>query len=297
MTQHKRGSIQIISRSNKLYLHFTTSGQRYRFSLELIDTREGRKKAQVIANTIELDIISGNFDPSLEKYRDKPGAVSVSTGCEKKDKTKYKTSRKQNRLPFNSEEIELILNALRTNQFCSKYSAFKHSHYVDFVETAFLLGLRNAELIGLQVKHCDFGRRTVEISSVLARTKNCTNSAQRIRKQTKTGNIRFLPMSDRLYAILWKRCQGKGKEDLIFTSHKGLAIDDKTLQKRVLKPILKALGLADRDLYAARHSFGSRAIEQGIPINQVAALMGHVNSETTVKNYIHNRMPDKLPDL
>lgn len=104
-------------------------------------------------------------------------------------------------------------------------------------------------------------------------------------------------MSDRIYAILWKSCQGKGKEELIFTSHKGLAIDDKTLQKRVLKPIIKALGLADRDLYAARHSFGSRTVEQGIPVNQVAALIGHVDSETTIKNYIHNRMPDKLPDL
>ncbi|UBF26426.1 site-specific integrase [Kovacikia minuta CCNUW1] len=297
MTQNKRGSIQIVSRSDRLYLHFTTSGQRYRFSLDLNKTKAGMKKAQTIANTIELDIISGNFDPGLDKYRDKPRAVTTPTVGEKKGKTVYKTSRKQNRLPFSPEEIELILNALQTNQFCSKFSAFKHSHYVPFVSTAFLLGLRNAELIGLQVKHCDFDRRTVEISSTLARTKNCTNAKARVRKSTKTGNIRFLPMSDRLYDILLTQCQGKGKEDLIFTSHKGLAIDDKTLQKRVLKPILKALGLAERDLYAARHSFGSRAIEQGIPVNQVSALMGHSNIETTMRNYIHNRMPDKLPDL
>lgn len=297
MTQHKRGTVQVISRSDRLYLHFTAFGQRYRFSLDLNDTRESKKKAQAIANKIELDIISGNFDPSLNKYRDKPIAVPPTVGV-KKGKPKYKTSRKQYRLPLSSEEIAALLNALRTDQFCSKFSVFKHSHYTDFVETAFLLGLRNAELIGLQVKHCDFDRRLIEISSTLARTKNCTNSAQRIRKQTKTGNIRFLPMSDRLYKTLWERCQGRNREALVFTSHKGLAIDDRALQRRVLKPILKALGLAERDLYAARHSFGSRAIEQGFPISSVSYLMGHSNIETTMRNYIHIiRKPEKLPEL
>lgn len=295
----KYGSVHLVSRSGKLYLDFRVSGQRYRFSLGLSDNGAGKKKAQSIANTIELDIISGNFDPSLDKYRDKPKVAKVSLASQKKQgRQKYKTNRKKNRLPFDSDEIAAILNALRTNQFCSKFSAFKHSHYTDFVETAFLLGLRNAELIGLQVKHCDFEKRLIEVSSTLARTKNATNAKVRVRKPTKTGNIRFLPMSDRLYAILWERCKDKKADDLIFTSHKGLAVDDKTLQKRVLKPIIKALGLADRDLYAARHSFGSRAIEQGFNLSAVSYLMGHSNIETTMRNYIHIiRKPDKLPDL
>lgn len=296
MTQQKRGTIQVISRSERLYLHFTAFGQRYRFSLEISDTGLGRKKAQSIANTIELDILSGNFDPTLDKYRDKPKIPSAKP--KKQGKPKYKTSRKQYRLPLSSEEIQLILNALKTDQFCSKFSSFKHSHYTDFVECAFLLGLRNAELIGLQKKHCDFDRRLIEISSTLARAKNATNAKARTRKATKTGNIRFLPMSDRLYELLSERCKGKKPDDLVFTSHKGLAIDDRALQRRVLKPILRALGLAERDLYAARHSFGSRAIEQGFPISSVAYLMGRSNIETTMRNYIHViRKPEKLPEL
>jgi integrase len=58
------------------------------------------------------------------------------------------------------------------------------------------------------------------------------------------------------------------------------------LQRRVLKPVLTNLGLDDRDLYAARHSFGTRAAQQGMAVTDIAYLMGHTTVDTTIKNYI-----------
>lgn len=304
VTKAKKGTVSLYTQDGMLRVSFRINGKRYRFALGLPDKKPHRLKAVEIAAQIELDILSGYFDATLTKYQpNKPLSVRPDPKPVEPDKSPSKTRKKPikkrtaARLPLSAEEIERLLLAIRSNEFCPKKSAFKHSHYADFLETMFLLGTRNAELIGLQVKHCNFQAGTIEISSTLARAKNSSNSNVRVRKDTKTGNIRFLPMSDRVRGILLRNCQGRKPTTLVFRSPKGGAIDDRMLQRRVLKPVLAALGIADRDLYAARHSFGTRALEQGIPLNQVAALMGHSNTETTIKNYIHNKMPDKLPDL
>jgi integrase len=66
----------------------------------------------------------------------------------------------------------------------------------------------------------------------------------------------------------------------------------------VFKPILQKLNIEERVLYALRHSFGTRAVEQGMSLYEAAQLMGHSSIETTMRNYIHliNR-PKNLPGL
>ena len=52
-----------------------------------------------------------------------------------------------------------------------------------------------------------------------------------------------------------------------------------------------ALGIADRDLYAARHSFGTGAVQQGMVLTDVAYLMGHSTVDTTIRNYVSVSRP------
>ncbi|MCU0566291.1 MAG: tyrosine-type recombinase/integrase [Oculatellaceae cyanobacterium Prado106] len=52
-----------------LRLRFSYAGKRYALTLGLPDTKVNRVFAQQKAAQIELDIISGNFDPKLEKYK------------------------------------------------------------------------------------------------------------------------------------------------------------------------------------------------------------------------------------
>lgn len=83
----------------------------------------------------------------------------------------------------------------------------------------------------------------------------------------------------------------------MFQSFSGGAIDDRMFQRRVFKPVLKELGIANRDLYACRHTFGSRCIDQGITPVMTAFLMGN-NPETALRNYTHQiTLPKSLPDI
>jgi integrase len=205
---------------------------------------------------------------------------------------KVKMKREQ-RKPFEDEEIALILDALQTN----KYNR-NGSKYYDFVKFMFMTGVRNAEAIGLQVRKIDFTRKLITIDQTLARTRKGSYANARIFKSTKTGSSRFLPMDKQLEILLRKASVNKAGKDLVFTSVNGKAIDDQQFQKRVFKPMLKYLGIPERDLYATRHTFGTMAIEQGINPIDAGYLMGHSNPKTVLTCYSHLRfVPKKLPSI
>lgn len=204
---------------------------------------------------------------------------------------------KPQRTPFTIKEISAILSAFKENTFCSTGSRYPHSHYYPFIYFLFKTGVRPAEAIGLRAGSVDAVRRLIQIKEVLARTVKGTNSNARIRKETKNGKERVLPLTGDLLTVIQPLLEGRHSGDLVFQSFSGGAIDDRMFQRRVFKPVLKALGIPDRDLYACRHTFGSRCIDQGITPVMTAFLMGN-NPETALRNYTHQlTIPKSLPDI
>jgi integrase len=157
--------------------------------------------------------------------------------------------------------------------------------------------VRNAEAIGLRVSSIDVKKRVVHIKEVLARTVNGTHASARIRKGTKNGKVRMLPLTDDLFDVLNPLLKNKHADDLVFQSFTGTCIDDRMFQRRVFKPILKELKIEERVLYACRHTFGSRCIDSGITPVMTAFLMGN-NPETALRNYTHLiNLPKDLPKI
>lgn len=75
--KHPKGTVSIITSNGRLQLRFRYAGDRKYVSLGLPDTPVNQKAAQRLASQIELDIASGNFDPTLAKY--KPQSVLSTT--------------------------------------------------------------------------------------------------------------------------------------------------------------------------------------------------------------------------
>jgi hypothetical protein len=65
----KKGTVQIKVSNDRLQLVFSRQGQRYYLSTGLAESPVNRKAAERKAKQIELDLVSGNFDPSLNKYK------------------------------------------------------------------------------------------------------------------------------------------------------------------------------------------------------------------------------------
>jgi integrase len=210
---------------------------------------------------------------------------------------KVKKTGKPEREPFTEEEIRLILDATKNDTFCPPSSRYKHSHYYSFLYFIFKTGVRNAEAVGLRIGSLDFKNKTIIIKEVLARTVKGTHAAARIRKETKNGKVRILPMTDDLEELLRPATLGKDVDDLVFQSFSGGAIDDRMFQRRVFSVVLQKLNIEHRVLYACRHTFGSRCIESGINPVMTAFLMGN-NPETALRNYTHQlNIPRQLPNI
>ncbi|NTS42735.1 site-specific integrase [Flavisolibacter sp. BT320] len=199
------------------------------------------------------------------------------------------------REPFTDEEAGAILDALRTNRFVKKSSRFDHAQYYPFVAFLSHIGCRPAEAIGLKVRYVRFSEGRMVIGSALARTNKGTNAAARVFKSTKNNKVRYIPLDGFLVDLLEPLCRGKAPDDFVFLNANGNVIDDKMLLRRVLKPIQEALEIPVRVTYAFRHTFATKAVQQGMLAHQVAYLMGDT-VETVLANYFHNnQMPAQLP--
>jgi len=213
--------------------------------------------------------------------------------CSKKLKHTEHTDRK----PFTPDEIFKILQVFRENQKQLINTRVDLSIYYPFLYFIFKTGVRNAEGVGLRAGHIDIKNRLVHIRESLSRTYKGTNSSARVRKETKNGKVRSLPLTDDLLEVLLPSLKGREFDDLVFTTVKGLPIDDKMFQRMYFKPVLKALGIPPRVLYACRHTFGSRCIDAGITPVMTAFLMGN-NPETALRNYTHQiGLPKDLPSI
>lgn len=205
------------------------------------------------------------------------------------------------RQPFKAEEARLILDALKTDRFRSKYARYSHSQYYPFVAFMLYTGVRTAEAIGLRVKDIAFPTDDqfmtggIRIGRALARTSKGTHAAVRKEKGTKNNKVRDLRFNKTLLDLLKPLCENRSPDDWVFVNEQGKTIDDKMFLRRVFKPLQEQLGIPYRHLYALRHTFATNAVEQGMMAHQVAFLMGDL-TETVLKNYFHNeRRPDYMP--
>lgn len=77
-------------------------------------------------------------------------------------------------------------------------------------------------------------------------------------------------------------------EDFIFFSATGGIIDPDNLT-HYFADVLSALHLKHVKFHALRHTFATRAVEQGIDIETVSGLLGHTDVTTTTHYYLHPR--------
>lgn len=208
------------------------------------------------------------------------------------EKKIYRKQHDPSRQPLSGEELSLILKAVKDDVF-SKSKAFPHSHYYPFLYFLIATGVRNQEAIGLKVQYVNLEKGIVTIAEAYAMIAG--KSHARHWKSTKNGKIRELPLSEELKKIISPLLIGKKADDLVFHSQKGTFINDRNFANRVLNPVLQGLNIQHRDIYCFRHSFASRALEQGLDILTVSYMMGN-NPDTMLKHYaklIHK--PKNLP--
>jgi integrase len=189
---------------------------------------------------------------------------------------------------FEKLEIENILAAFASNEFCSKFSVFPHSHYRGYVEFLALTGFRPEEAIALT--WADIKNNRIIVSRAYS---------QEILKSTKTYETRTFPVNAQLDNLLQSLPR---TQNLVFPAPEGSYINQHNFGERYWKPIVKKLVAAGKvgeylPTYNLRHSWITRMLRSGLDIATVAKLAGN-KPDTIMKHYLAARTQDLvLPDF
>lgn len=198
--------------------------------------------------------------------------------------------------PFTSSEIRQILKAFDTDQFCHPSSAYKHSQYSPFVRFLFITACRLGEATGLTWDCVDFESRIIVIKQALGRdTAKSPNTTRKILKETKTGNVHYIPMNSALFSLL-ESIKPERLDGFVFKGHRGAYIDTSSFRRRVWKPILEKLGIEYRYPYQTRHTALS-AVASSQGLLAAAKLAGHKSLDMVSRHYARFTDEVDLPDF
>lgn len=213
---------------------------------------------------------------------------------------KPRKGKKTGAKPFTREEISMILEAFESDQFCSKFSPYKHSFYVPFLKFLFLTAARPGEAIALQWKHVDFENNLIEISDAVGKDLEFSPyTTRRIRKETKTGTTRYLPISPALMELLTShKPTNADPSSLVFPGARHKKFLDTRAFRETWKKVLGELGLEYRNSYQTRHTALSH-IAQKHSLLAAAKVAGHTSLDMVSRHYAKfvDNLTDVMPDF
>ena len=173
--------------------------------------------------------------------------------------------------PFSVEE-QLILKAAITE------------HWKPYFRSAFTIGLRAGEQIGLKPRDIDWIKKLLHVRRAITLDENGKRIEGRTKNRYSRRTIKLIPaMFDALQAQkeIHDRCGAK----YFFCTPDGTRVCPSNLRKTVWVPAFKKTGLTYREMKQTRHSFATVALSCGESPLWIAKVMGHRNTEMVIKVY------------
>ncbi|PPG64178.1 hypothetical protein C5C27_04090 [Rathayibacter sp. AY2B7] len=179
-----------------------------------------------------------------------------------------------------------------------------------FVRLAAYTGLRSGEIQALQVRDVNLMRRQLEVRRTLVRTsegfrEDSPKSVMSIRsvplrRELADELAEYLaahPRATEPTASLWPGRNYGGYGD----SRGGLdwskRMDYNSFYRRRFRDAAKAIGQPDLRFHDLRHTAASLFAASGMPLARVARILGHADTATTYKVYLHFFPDDHAADM
>lgn len=185
---------------------------------------------------------------------------------------------------FSHDEIGLILSTAKTRRFrgTPRNTALTNC----FVSLAAFCGMRFGEIVALKAENVDLRSRCIHVKHSF-----CQYTGLKAPK-TKAG-IRDIPLAPHLIAILrdWQEnFHVPNSAGLLFSAVNGSPIKQPDFRNKMWIPLLERSGVEITDpphFHALRHFAASWMIENGLPLTEVAKVMGHSTFDMTLQVYAH----------
>jgi integrase len=148
-------------------------------------------------------------------------------------------------------------------------------------------GLRWGEAIGLRWDAIDLVGQAVSVVRVAEEVSGHVRLKPYPKSRAGRRTVPIPPFAVDLLEI-HRRDFPAGIEGLTFVARTGEPLKRGTFRARVWKPSLQRAGLpATLRFHDLRHSYATWLVSDGVPINDVAKVMGHERTSTTLDRYTH----------
>ncbi len=178
-----------------------------------------------------------------------------SNPCLEVAKLKGETKRQRYLLPEEQDRLMAVLTG-------------KRKHLRSIIILDLNTGLRRGELFNLRIEDLDFNRNVIHV------------------RETKTDHDRMVPMNITARNLLLELADKARREgwQYVFTNpNTGKRYVD---VKRAFTGALRDAGIQDFHFHDVRHTFGTRAVDEGAPLTGVRDALGHASLATT-NRYAH----------
>jgi len=173
-------------------------------------------------------------------------------------------------LVFTPEEIEKIISTeLTYGKFYGKDVSFLNFRYRTLTMFLAYTGCRYSEAADLQIKRLDL------------------SAGRAIFINTKTNENRPAYITEPLKSNLMQLVDGRTPDEFVFRNavEKHIHVTDYSSD---LKRRARAAGVTKRTFpHNFRHTYITLMLESGVPITEVASLVGHKDIQTTYDTYMH----------
>jgi integrase len=163
--------------------------------------------------------------------------------------------------PFTTAERDTLLAVIAAGQYWR--------YYHRLISFLFFTGCRPSEAIALEWGHIARDRQSLTFCQ--AATLNEMGQL-RIKSGLKSQQRRKIPLNSTVVEIIG---ESDGESPLVFPALGGGLINTRNMASRIWRPALVEAGLGARNLYQCRHSFITWSLQAGIPIPDIARIVGN----------------------
>lgn len=164
-------------------------------------------------------------------------------------------------------------------------------------------GMRQGELLGLSWKnvHIDLnGQSYIKVTQTLNRIKNPDSTSEHktilaVNEPKTSYSVRTIPILPEIAERLelhrqeqenYHRKNGYPPPEFVFTSTTGTPIEPRDFQ-RDFKKILQKNNIREVNVHGIRHTYAVRALESGMSVKTLSAILGHSSTAFTMDVYGH----------
>lgn len=152
-------------------------------------------------------------------------------------------------------------------------------------------GIRLGELLALEWEDIDFKKCELTVSKTCHDSKNKDGKFCRITNQPKTAtSMRVIPIPVQILPVLKELKRRSASRFVVSNGERYISVRS---YQRSFELLQKKLEIEHHGFHALRHTFATRAIENGMDVKSLSEILGHKSPSITLNRYVHSLMEHK----